>query len=76
MWYAKEHVEENSMTIADIVYEQVKALPEPLARQVLDFVGYLRERQDSADWRDLMNAQAASLAPVWNNAEDKVWDDA
>jgi hypothetical protein len=71
-----ERVEENFMTIADIVYEQVKALPEPLARQVLDFVGYLRERQDSADWRDLMNAQATSLAPVWDNAEDKVWDDA
>ena len=64
------------MTIADIVYEQVKALPEPLAREVLDFVGYLRERQDRVDWRDLMNAQAASLAPVWDNAEDKVWDDA
>jgi hypothetical protein len=71
-----KHVEENSVTIADIVYEQVKALPEPLARQVLDFVGYLREQQDRADWRDLMNAQAASLAPVWDNAEDKVWDDA
>jgi hypothetical protein len=71
-----EHVEENSMTIADIVYEQVKALPEPLAREVLDFVGYIRDRQDRADWRDLMNAQAASLAPVWDNAEDKVWDDA
>jgi hypothetical protein len=71
-----EHVKENSMTIADVVYEQVKALPEPLARQVLDFVGYLRERQDNADWRDLMNAQAASLTPVWDNAEDKVWDDA
>ena len=64
------------MTIADIVYEQVKVLPEPLAREVLDFVGYLRERQDRADWRDLMNAQAISLAPVWDNAEDKVWDDA
>ncbi|MEA2867225.1 MAG: hypothetical protein QOE39_1940 [Bradyrhizobium sp.] len=64
------------MTIADIVYEQVKALPEPLAREVFDFVGYLRERQDRADWRDLINAQAGSLAPVWDNAEDKVWDDA
>ncbi|HEV7876566.1 hypothetical protein [Bradyrhizobium sp.] len=63
------------MTIADVVYEQVKALPEPLARQVLDFVGYLRERQDRADWRDLIDAQAGSLAPVWDNAEDKVWDD-
>ncbi|MEA2939679.1 MAG: hypothetical protein QOD09_208 [Bradyrhizobium sp.] len=63
------------MTIADVVYEQVKALPEPLAREVLDFVGYLRERQDRADWRDLINAQAASLAPVWDNVDDKVWDD-
>jgi hypothetical protein len=67
--------QEYRMKIADMVYEQVKALPEPLAREVLEFVGFLRERQDRADWRDLMNAQAASLAPVWDNAEDKVWDD-
>jgi len=63
------------MNIADIVYQRVKSLPEPLAREVLDFVEFLRERQDRADWRDLMNAQAVSLAPVWDNAEDKVWDD-
>jgi hypothetical protein len=66
---------EQDMKIADMVYEQVKALPEPLAREVLEFVGFLRERQDRADWRDLMTAQAASLTPVWDNAEDKVWDD-
>lgn len=64
------------MTIAEQIYEQVKALPEPLAREVLDFVAFLRERRDRAEWRDLMDAQAASLAPVWDNAEDKVWDDA
>lgn len=64
------------MSIADMVYEQVKALPEPLAREVLDFVGFLRERRDRGEWRDLMNAQATALAPVWDNAEDKVWDDA
>lgn len=62
------------MSIAEMIFEQVKALPEPLAREVLDFVGYLRDRQDRADWRDLMDAQAGSLAPVWDNAEDKVWD--
>jgi hypothetical protein len=32
------------MSIAELVYEQVKALPEPVAREVLDFIGYLRER--------------------------------
>jgi hypothetical protein len=57
------------MSIADLVYEQVKTLPDQLAREVLDFVGYLRERCD------LANAQTASLAPVWDNAEDEVWND-
>jgi hypothetical protein len=64
------------MSIADLVYEQVKMLPEPLAREVLDFVGFLRERRDQTEWRDLMSAQATSLSPVWDNAEDKVWDNA
>jgi hypothetical protein len=64
------------MTIADVVYEQVKALPEPLAREVLDFVAFLRERRDREDWRDLMNAQTNSLAAVWDNAEDEVWNNA
>jgi hypothetical protein len=64
------------MTIADLVYEQVKTLPDPLARQVLDFVGFLRERRDRHEWRDLTQAQAGSLAAVWDNAEDKVWDNA
>jgi hypothetical protein len=34
------------MTIADMVYTQVKLLPDPLAREVLDFVGFLREGRD------------------------------
>jgi hypothetical protein len=63
------------MTIADLVYEQVKTLPDQLAREVLDFVGYLRERQERQDWRNLAQAQAGSLAPVWDNAEDEVWND-
>jgi hypothetical protein len=64
------------MSIAELVYEQVKALPEPLAREVLDFIAFLRERGERQDWRDLMNAQAGSLMPMWDNAEDSVWDDA
>jgi hypothetical protein len=62
------------MTIADMVYKQVQLLPEPLAREVLEFVGYLREGRDRAEWRDLMQAQSAGLQLVWDNAEDKVWD--
>jgi hypothetical protein len=63
------------MTVAELIYEQVKSLPETAAREVLDFVGYLRERGERSDWRDLMNAQSASLAPVWDSIEDQVWDD-
>jgi hypothetical protein len=63
------------MSIAELVYEQVKALPEPVAREVLDFIGYLRERGERRDWRDLMKSQEGSLARVWDNAEDRVWDD-
>jgi hypothetical protein len=67
-------IRETGMSIADLVYEQVKALPEPVAREVLDFIGYLRERGERRDWRDLMNAQSNSLAPVWDGDENNVWD--
>jgi hypothetical protein len=64
------------MSLADLVYEQVRALPDSLAREVLDFVAFLRERAEGADWRDLTVAQSGSLAELWDNSEDKVWDDA
>jgi hypothetical protein len=64
------------MTIAELIYEQVKKLPDQAAREVLDFVGYIRERSERGEWRDLMNGQSASLAPVWDNPEDQVWDNA
>jgi hypothetical protein len=39
-------------------------------------VADIADEPDRADWDDLINAQAASLSPVWDNAEDEVWDDA
>ena len=64
------------MSLADQVYEQVKALPEPLAREVLDFVRHVRERTEQADWRDLMAAQSEGLRAIWESSEDEVWDHA
>jgi hypothetical protein len=64
------------MTIAELIFEQAKTLPDQAAREVLDFIGYIRERRERGEWRDLMNAQSASLAPVWDNSEDQVWDNA
>ena len=62
------------MTIADQVYEQAKLLPQPLAREALDFVLFLRARQERGEWRDLMDAQSTALSAVWDNQEDEAWD--
>ena len=62
------------MGVAEIIYEEVKALSQPLAREVLDFVVFLRDRERRLAWRDLMDAQAKSLASVWENADDQIWD--
>jgi len=63
------------MTVAELAYEQIKTLPEIEAREVLDFIGYLKEKSERAEWEDLMAAQAASLAAVWDNPDDEVWND-
>ena len=63
------------MTVAEQVYEQAKLLPDALAQEALDFVLFLRARQERGEWRDLMNAQSVTLAAVWDNEEDEVWND-
>lgn len=65
-----------AMSIADMIYEQVKSLPDPLIREVLDFVTALKERQDRSDFRNLMDAQTAGLRAVWDNPADEIWNDA
>ena len=62
------------MGIADLVYEQTRKLPEHLAREVLDFVGYLADRPEREHGRDLMTAQQPALTSVWDNPEDEAWD--
>jgi len=62
------------MAIADLIYEQTKKLPEHLAREVLDFVGYLAGRQERERDHDLINAQETVLRTVWDNPEDQAWD--
>lgn len=66
------------MTIADQIYEEVQALPDELAREVLDFIGYIETKYDlkSAQDRDLQKAQQAAMARIWDNpSDDEVWND-
>jgi len=65
------------LSTAEKVYLEVRRLPEPLAKEVLVFVGNLvskytlRERQTDS----LMDMQEPVMRRVWDNAEDEVWND-
>jgi hypothetical protein len=63
------------MTVAEQVYEQAKLLPDALVQEALDFVLFLRARQERKEWRDMINAQSVALAAVWDNEEDEAWTD-
>ncbi len=63
------------MSLSELAVEQIKTLPDELAREVLDFVGYLKERQERAEWQDLVQAQSSAMKAVWDNPEDEVWND-
>jgi len=61
------------MNLAEQVYQTVKPLPEPMVQEVLDFALFLRQREESLEWQNLMLAQTASFAD-WDNPEDEVWN--
>lgn len=63
------------MTIAEQIYEECRQLPEPLAREALNFVRRLRTLRARTEWRDLMHAQQSALTNIWDNEEDQVWND-
>ena len=65
------------MSTAERIYQEVQRLPEPLAREVLDFVQFLEVRHGLTTEMDenLKQAQQGSMDKVWDNAEDEVWND-
>jgi hypothetical protein len=63
------------MTAKELAREQIDTLPDEAVREVLDFIGYLKQRADRAEWKDLMRAQEAAMADVWDSDEDEVWND-
>ena len=63
------------MTVAEIAIAQIKSLPDDLAAEVLDFIGYLKEKQERAELSDLMTAQEDVLARIWDNDDDEVWNE-
>jgi len=62
------------MGLAEIAQDQIKALPEGPVKEVLDFIGHIKSRNAQAQWHDLMQTQEITLAQVWDNPDDEVWN--
>lgn len=62
------------MNLAEQIYHTVRPLPESVAQEILDFALFLRQREENAEWQNLMLAQSSALSD-WNNEEDEVWND-
>jgi len=65
------------MNIAEKIYEEARRLPALLAREVLDFIGYIEAKHGLNDAQDqnLKEAQQVAMQDVWDNSEDEVWND-
>ena len=65
------------MDLAAQISEEAQRLPEPLAREVLDFIGYIaaKHKLNTADIEPLKQAQIPTMQSIWNNSEDEVWDE-
>lgn len=65
------------MDIAEEIYWEARRLPEPIAREVLDFIGYLELKHglDDATVQNSKLAQQAAMVHVWDNPDDEVWND-
>ncbi len=62
------------MNVADKICEKARDLPEPLAREVLDFIDQISTRQDFVA-EALKKVQEPVMKQIWDNDEDDIWND-
>ncbi len=55
------------MTLAEMIYEHSQRLPEPAAREVLDFIEFLEQRYGA-----VANEEAQELGPAQREALDRL----
>jgi len=56
------------------INRELKSLSEKEAKEVSDFIAFIKTRSERARWDDLMKAQTSAMADVWDNDEDEIWD--
>ena len=62
------------MSLAELAYQELQRLPQPIVQEVIDFIGYL-EQKHGIDDANFMLAQSESLSKTWENDEDDAWND-
>ena len=61
------------MSTSELIQKEVAALPEPLQREVYDFVRFLRQKNENDSFNGLLLSESA-LAREWNaSEEDAAW---
>ena len=65
------------MSTAEQIIREIQKLPEPLAKEVLDFIGYIELKHGLKDGlsEELKQAQAPVMQHIWDNPEDEVWNE-
>jgi hypothetical protein len=62
------------MNMADKIFEKARDLPEPLAREVLEFIERISVYRDSGI-EAFKKAQEPVMKRIWENKEDDVWNE-
>ena len=62
------------MNVTDKICEKARDLPEPLAREVLEFIERISAQRDSGI-EALRKAQEPVMKRIWENKEDDIWNE-
>ena len=62
------------MNTVELIQNEVRTLPDFKAQEVLDFIIFLKTRNENNEWQDMKMAQGQALSNIWDNEEDEVWD--
>ncbi len=65
------------MSTAEQIIREIQKLPEPLVREVLDFIGYIEFKHGIRDrlTEELKQAQTPAMQRIWDNPEDEIWNE-
>ena len=62
------------MNVADKICKKAKDLPEPLAKEVLEFIERIHAQQH-AGVNELKKTQMPVMKRIWESKEDDVWNE-